>query len=228
MDSRAALRRVCHVADRAQGAAEAARASTRLGLKAISRLSGITRPALALRLRHGELPPPMGVRPSGRPYWSRADIERWIEESPLPGCPYCGVKLKRLDIHLVRKHPQVPRDGQVVDDWNQALDRAMPRASTPTPSTGSTTPDGGAPDGAGDPTRPSWLTVAAAAAELAVGELVVRNLIGAGEMAARQGVDGRWRIDRHDFEAWIRVQYARTRNPPTRPETAGDTLAVGP
>lgn len=79
--------------DRPGADAEVAQSSTRLGLKAISRLSGITRPALALRLRHGEFPPPMGVRPSGRPYWSRAGIERWIEESPLPGCPFCGVKL---------------------------------------------------------------------------------------------------------------------------------------
>lgn len=213
---------------RSQASPETARSSTRLGLKAISCLSGITRPALALRLRQGELPPAMGVRPSGRRYWSRADIERWIEESPLPACSYCGAKLKRLDIHLLRKHPQVPRDGQVVDDWNQALDRAMPRASTPTPIAGSTTPDGGAPDVAGDPGTPTWLTVAAAAAELAVGELVVRNLVGTGELPARRGVDGRWRIDRGDFEAWIRVQYARTRNPPTRPEAAADTLTVGP
>ena len=200
-----------------------------MGLRAISHLSGITRPALTLRLRRGELPPPMGVRPSGRQYWSRADIERWIEQSPLPGCPYCGVKLKRLDIHLVRKHPQVPRDGQAVDAWNQALAQAMPWAPTPPPSTGSTTPGDGAPVGAADPGRPAWLTAAAAAAELAVGELVVRNLVGTGELPARQGVDGRWRIERRDFEAWIRVQYARTRNSPTRSRASAEgALAVGP
>ena len=98
----------------------------RLSLRAVSLLSGISKPALRLRFNRGELPPPMGAWPSGRPYWSRADIERWIEDSPLPGCPYCGVKLKRLDIHLVHKHPLVPRDGQAIDDWHQAMDRKMP------------------------------------------------------------------------------------------------------
>ena len=83
----------------------------------------------------------MGVRPSGRPYWSQADIEQWIQDSPLPGCPYCGVKLKRLDIHLVRKDPQVPRDREVIDDWHQAMDRTTPPASIPGSITVSTTGD---------------------------------------------------------------------------------------
>ncbi len=216
------------MADQAQAAAEAARSPEQMGLKAISRLAGITQLALQLRFGHGKLPPQMGVQPSGRPYWSRADIERPIEESPLPRCPYCEVRLKRLDIHLVRKHPQLPRDGHVVEDWHQALAHAMPRASTPTLSTGATNPDSGAPDAAGDPGPRARLTVVAAAAKLSVGGLVVRNLIGTGELPAPQGVDGRCRIDRHDFEAWIRSQYARTRNPPTRPEPATDTLAVWP
>ena len=168
----------------------------------------------------------MGVRPSGRPYWSRGDIERWIEDSPLPGCPYCGVKLKRLDIHLVRKHPLVPRDGRAVDDWHQAMDRTMPRAPTSAASTGSSTPGGA--DVTDDSDRPTWLTVAAAAAELGVGELVVRNLISTGELPAVQGVDGRWRIGRGEFEAWIRAQYDRTRREKPQCQTTTPGLAAGP
>ena len=44
-----------------------------------------------------------------------------------------------------------------------------------------------------------------------MGELVVRTLIGTGELPAVQGVDGRWRIGRGDFEAGIRAQYALRR-----------------
>lgn len=55
------------MAVRSQASREDAWSSTRLSLKAVARLSGISRPALQLRVSHGELPPPMGVRPRDAP-----------------------------------------------------------------------------------------------------------------------------------------------------------------
>lgn len=90
---------------------------------------------------------------SGWPHWLRADIERWIDESPLPACPYCGVKLKRLDMHFPGKHPDTPRGNEVVDAW-------------PLWSGGATSARAGGPVDGAAAGHPSWLSAAAAASEL--------------------------------------------------------------
>ncbi len=64
----------------------------------------LTLPALRRRIDHGELPPPAGHRPGGWPYWDAGDIQDWLEQSPHPRCPICQARLKRLDVHMLRRH----------------------------------------------------------------------------------------------------------------------------
>lgn len=75
-----------------------------LSLRGVSRVAGLSLPALRRRIDQGELPAPAGHRPGGWPYWDAGDIQRWLEESPLRRCPICQARLKRLDVHLLRRH----------------------------------------------------------------------------------------------------------------------------
>ncbi len=75
-----------------------------LSLRGVSRVAGLTLPALRARIDHGELPAPAGHRPGGWPYWDAGDIEDWLEQSPHRRCPICQARLKRLDVHMLRRH----------------------------------------------------------------------------------------------------------------------------
>lgn len=75
-----------------------------ISLRGISRLSGLTMPALRRRADQGELPPPAGHPHGGWPYWRVDDIRHWLEASTLDPCPHCGTRLKRLDWHLISRH----------------------------------------------------------------------------------------------------------------------------
>ncbi len=52
-----------------------------LGLRGVSRMSGISLSALRRRRDKGQLPAPAGVQQGGWPYWRVADVQRWLEES---------------------------------------------------------------------------------------------------------------------------------------------------
>jgi len=61
------------------------------------------------------------------------------------------------------------------------------------------------------PSQPDFLTVAQAAAELAVGSHVVRALIRGGDLPARRLGVRPYEVERGMFERWIAVQYRQTR-----------------
>lgn len=79
-----------------------------VSLRGISRMSGVSLPALTLRLRGGTLPDPAGHGPRGWPYWNIDDIHDWLTASTLPACPLCGARVQRLDSHLHMRHPTTP------------------------------------------------------------------------------------------------------------------------
>ncbi len=72
-----------------------------VSLRGISRMSGVSLPALTLRLRRGTLPDPAGHGPRGWPYWNIDDIQDWLAASTLPACPLCRARVQRLDSHLL-------------------------------------------------------------------------------------------------------------------------------
>jgi len=79
-----------------------------VSLRGISRMSGVSLPALTLRLRRGTLPDPAGHGPRGWPYWNIDDIQDWLAASTLPACPLCRARVQRLDSHLLLSHTTAP------------------------------------------------------------------------------------------------------------------------
>lgn len=67
-------------------------------------MSGVSLPALRLRLRRGAMPQPDGYAPGGWPYWSVSNIQRWLDASTAPACPICQTRVERLDSHLLLSH----------------------------------------------------------------------------------------------------------------------------
>ena len=78
--------------------------SDTLSLRGVSRLSGVSVPALRRRVANGDLPAPAGYGPRGWRFWLKADIISWLEASDLEECRLCGARLKSIGWHLVSRH----------------------------------------------------------------------------------------------------------------------------
>lgn len=75
-----------------------------LSLRGVSRLSGVSVPALRRRVANGDLPAPAGYGPRGWRFWLKADIISWLDASDLEECRLCGARFKSIGWHLVSRH----------------------------------------------------------------------------------------------------------------------------